>query len=260
MSNKPSGEERKVEFLGGASIDGAPVAYIVVLAAVVAALSFIPFSIVMATGGSFPMSQGIFSLVGWVLGPIAGAVASGIGRLISIFIAPHTAGVAPVSVYGAMVASFAAGTMVIRGKRKNWWMMAGAIGLISLAYYFYRALFINGVSLQWVLLGGLFQWGGTLVFLLPTRVLFAKWIASPKVPLVALGTFFGTLCTFAVSHVAEASITYHMFNWPEEIWQMLAGIVPFEYLQRCLIGAVIGTGVIVGLRAIGLVKPEHSTY
>ena len=72
----PAGQERRVEFLGGAAVDGAPVAYIVVLAAVVAALAFIPFSVVLASGGSFPMSEGIYGLVGWILGPIAGAVAT----------------------------------------------------------------------------------------------------------------------------------------------------------------------------------------
>ena len=57
MSEAPAGEEREVKFLGGAALDGAPIAYIVVLAAVVLALSFIPFSVVLATGGSFPLSQ-----------------------------------------------------------------------------------------------------------------------------------------------------------------------------------------------------------
>ena len=69
MSQRPAGEEREVKFLGGVAIDGAPIAYIVVLAAVVAALSFIPFSVILASGGSFPMSQGIYGLVGWILGP-----------------------------------------------------------------------------------------------------------------------------------------------------------------------------------------------
>ena len=71
----PIGQERVVKNIGGASIDGAPIAYIVVLAAVVTALAFIPFSIVLATGGSFPMNQGIFGLIGWILGPVAGVVA-----------------------------------------------------------------------------------------------------------------------------------------------------------------------------------------
>ena len=120
--NMPAGEERKVEFLGGAAIDGAPVAYIVVLAAVIVALSFFPFSVILASGGSFPMSQGIFGLVGWILGPIAGAVAAGIGVLIGGFLAPHTAGVLVVSIITGMTGAFAAGSMVVGDKRKGWWL------------------------------------------------------------------------------------------------------------------------------------------
>jgi len=256
----PVGKEREVKFLGGAAIDGAPVAYVVVLAAVVTALAFIPFSVVLASGGSFPLSQGVYSLMGWVLGPIAGAVASGIGTLIGVFLAPHTAGVAPVTVWGAVVAAFAAGSMVTSGPRKNWWIIAGVIGLLSWLVFVGRAMFVNGVSLYAALLGSAGQWGGVLLFLLPTRTLFARWISSPKIGLVAVGLFFGTWATFAVSHVAQSVITYWMFNWPEEVWLMLAGIVPVEYIFRCLAGAVIGTGVLAGLRAIGLVKPAHATY
>lgn len=256
----PSGEEREVKFLGGASIDGAPVAYIIVLAAVVAALSFVPFSVVMASGGSFPMAQGVYSLVGWVLGPIAGAVASGIGALIGVFVAPHTAGVAPVTVYGAVVAAFAGGTMVLGKERSKWWIIAAVIGVGSLLFFFGRAFFTNGVSLKAVLLGGAGQWVGVLLFCLPTRNLFARWIAGKNIGMVALGIFFGTWATFAVSHVAQSAITYYMYNWPEEVWMLLAGIVPVEYVSRCLIGAVIGAGVIAGLRAIGIVKPKYATY
>ena len=41
---------------------------------------------------------------------------------------------------------------------------------------------------------------------------------------------------------------------------MLIPIIPFEMLMRVLIGIVIGGGVIAGLRAIGLVKPENAIY
>ena len=73
MSQAPLGEEREIKFLGGTAIDGAPVAYIVVLAAVVVGLAFVPLSAVIGSGKSFPMSQAIFPLIGWILGPIAGA-------------------------------------------------------------------------------------------------------------------------------------------------------------------------------------------
>jgi hypothetical protein len=256
----PSGEERKVEFLGGASIDGAPIAYIVVLAAVVTVLAFIPFSFVLATGGSFPLSQAIFGLVGFVLGPIAGAIAGGIGSLLGVFLAPQTAGVAPVTVWGGIVASFAAGAMVVSGKRRAWGIGVGIWGALMWGYIFYRSYFINGVSLYAIMFGSLAMWLGVLFYLLPTRILFARWVGSKNLGLVALGMFAGTWVSFAVSHVSQSAITYYMFNWPEEVWITLIPIVPIEYLTRTITAAIIGTGVIAGLRAIGVVKPEHALY
>jgi hypothetical protein len=259
-TNKPVGQEREVKFLGGASIDGAPVAYIVVLAAVVTALAFIPFSVVLASGGSFPMSQGIFGLLGWILGPIAGAVASGIGTLIGVFVAPHTAGVWPVSLYGAVITSFAAGIMVLGGKRKSWWIGIAVLSILSFLFFVGRAIFLNAVSVQSAILGSFVDWSAIILFVLPTRTLFAKWIGSKKIGYVAAGLFLGTWMTFGLAHVCQSAVTYFMFNWPEEVWIMLIPLIPFEFISRCAIGAVIGTGVIAGLRAIGLVKPTEAIY
>lgn len=259
-TSTPMGEERKVEFLGGASIDGAPVAYIVVLAAVITALAFIPFSVVLASGGSFPMNQGLFGLVGWVLGPIAGAVASGIGALIGVFVAPHTAGVWPVTVVGGLVTSFAAGCMVISGARKNWWIGVAGLGIVSLCVYLGRAIFVNGITLQSAILGSIVNWSAILLLILPTRVMIAKWISSSNYGLVALGLALGTWLSFGIAHTCQNAITYTMFNWPEEVWLFLIPLIPFEFAMRCAIATVIGTGVIAGLRAIGLVKPPHAIY
>jgi hypothetical protein len=260
MSERPAGEEREVTFLGGAAIDGAPIAYIVVLAAVVTALAFIPFSVILASGGSFPMSQGITPLVGWLLGPIAGGIASGIGALVGVFLAPHTAGVPVVSILNAVVASFAAGSMVVGAKRKNWWIPLTVIFVIAFLLYAGRAMVQNGVGL-WAAIGGSFlDWSGILLFALPTRVIFARWIGDNNLAKTALGLFLGTWTIAGAAHVVSSCITYFMFNWPEEVWVTLIPIIPFENLMRCLIGAVIGTGVIAGLRAIGLVKPTEAIY
>jgi hypothetical protein len=256
----PSGSERKVTFLGGATIDGAPVAYVVVLAAVVVVLAFIPFSVVLASGGSFPMSQGIYPLVGWVLGPIAGAVASGIGALIGVFLAPHTAGVPVVSVLGGVIASFAAGAMVLGAHRNNWWIWLTVLFVIAFVGYVGRAIVVNGVGLYPAIAGSFLDWSGILLFALPTRTLFAKWIHDKNIGLVALGLFLGTWAIAGVMHVTQCLITYWMFNWPEEVWVTLIPIIPMENVFRSLIGAVIGTGVIAGLRAIGLVKPTEAIY
>ena len=256
----PAGEERKVEFLGGAAIDGAPIAYIVVLAAVVLVLAFIPFSVVLASGGSFPLSQGIFPLVGWLLGPIAGAIASGIGTLVGVFLAPHTAGVPAVSILNAVIASLAAGSMVVGGRRKNWWIPLTVIFVVALLLYAGRAVVQNGVSL-WAAIGGSFlDWSGLLLFALPTRVLVARWIGDKSLAKTALGLFIGTWMIAGVAHLVSSMITYFMFNWPEEVWVTLIPIIPFENLLRSVVGTVIGTGVIAGLRAINLVKPTEAIY
>lgn len=260
MSQRPAGEEREVQFLGGAAIDGAPVAYIVVLAAVVTALAFIPFSVILASGGSFPMSQGIYPLVGWILGPIAGAIASGIGALVGIFLAPHTAGVPVVSVIGGVLASFAAGSMVLGEKRRNWWMWLTVLFVIAFLLFAGRAIVQNGVSLYAAIAGSFLDWSGILLFALPTRTLFARWINDQNIGKVTIGLFLGTWAVAGVMHVVQACIAYFMFNWPEEVWVTLIPIIPFENLMRCLIGTVIGTGVIAGLRAIGLVKPTEAIY
>jgi hypothetical protein len=260
MTQAPAGQERRVEFIGGAAIDGAPVAYIVVLAAVCTALAFIPFSVVLASGGSFPMSQGVFPLVGWVLGPIAGAVASGVGSLIGVFVAPHTAGVPVVTVLGAATASFIAGLMRTDQKRQGWVLPIAVVGVVCLALFAGRAVVQNGVGLWPAFAGSFLDWSALLLFVLPTRKLVGKWLKSSNIGLVVAGLALGTWTAFGMSHLLQTTITYFMFNWPEDVWTMLIPIIPMENFFRCVIGVVIGTGVIAGLRAIGLVKPSEAVY
>lgn len=256
----PEGEERKVEAVSSAAIDGAPIAYIVVLAAIVTTLSFIPFSIVLASGGSMPLSQAVFPLWGWILGPIAGAIASGIGALIGAFLAPYTAGIPAISVFGAIVASFVAGTMVLGKKRRYWWLGLTLIFLIPLFIYAKRAIGLNGISPRIFIAGAFVDWSALLLFILPTRTLFTYWLKSSNLALVALGIFGGTWTASGLSHLAAVAITYSIFNWPEEVWIALIPIVPFENLIRSLVGMAIGCGVIAGLRAIGLVKSREAIY
>jgi len=53
----PEGKEREVRAIGGAAIDGTPIAYIIVLASVTTVLAFIPFSITLGSGKGIPLSH-----------------------------------------------------------------------------------------------------------------------------------------------------------------------------------------------------------
>lgn len=255
-----SGKERQVKLLGGANIDGTPIAYIVVLAAVVTALAFVPFSVVLGLGGSFPMSQAVYGLLGWVLGPIAGAVASGIGTIIGVVVAPHTAGVWPVRLLGALVATFAAGLMVNQGSRKHWWIVVEVLAITSFLYFIGRAIILNGIAVHTVLLVSFVDWSAILLFALPTRGMIGKLVGSKNIGLVAAGLALGTWISYGLAHVCQTAILYHMYNWTEEVWVTLIPIIPIETILRAAVGTVIGTGVIAGLRAIGLVKPPQALY
>lgn len=256
----PKGQERHVVQHGGATLDGAPIAYVVVLAAVCTALAFIPFSVIVALGSSFPLSQAVFPLVGWILGPVAGAVASGIGALVGVFVAPHTAGVPIVRVVGGVVASFAAGSMMRGGKRSWWWLPITTGGMVALALFPGRAIVENGVSV-WAATGASFiNWSALLIFALPTRRLIVRWLSNADLRLVALGLGLGTWTAAGLAHLVQGAITYYMLNWPEDVWIALIPVIPVEHLLRSVVGAIIGVGVIAGLRAIGLVKPREARY
>jgi hypothetical protein len=257
---EPAGAERPVQLLGATAIDGAPVAYIVVLSAVVTTLAFIPFTVVLSAGGSFPMSQGIFALLGMLLGPIAGAVASGIGTLIGVFVAPHTAGLWPLSVLGAVTASFAGGCCTGPGWRRYLYLPVLALGLVSLAVYYQRALYINHIPPRVIFFGSVLDWSSLLLFATPLRGVAARLVRSPRKSRMALGLALGTWMGYGIAHAVGDAVAYYLFNWPEKIWVMLIPIIPLEMLFRCAVGVVVGTGVIAGLRAIGLFRPRYAMY
>jgi len=260
VSQGPLGEEREVKFLGGTAIDGAPVAYIVVLAAVVAGLAFVPLSAVIGSGKSFPMSQAIYPLIGWILGPVAGGIADAVGASIGILLAPHTTTVPAATLLGALLGGFAAGAMAIGSSRKNWWIVAGAVSLLAYAAYAGRAVLMNGVGIGAVVLGSFIDWSALLLYLLPTRKLAAQWIGGKDLGKLAVGLFLGTWMVAGLTHLLSSTIVYYVLNWPAPVWAAMAPVAPIEHAVRSAVGTVIGTGVIAGLRAIGLVKPKNAIY
>ena len=258
-SGCPKGEERRVELLGGAAIDGAPIAYIIVWAAVLVVLSFIPIpvSAVLGIGGTFPLSQAAYALVGFVLGPWAGALAAGIGRLIGIFTAPHTATAGLPSVLIAMVWAAAGGSLV--SKKGRQWLLALLVFVLSYVVYVGRGLSM-GVNWSLALQTTASNLSGILLWLLPTRLLARNWIADKGAAKLAAGLALGCWIVNTCSHTFANALLYAINPWPASVWRILIPIIPVEQLVRVVVGTVIGTGVITGLRAIGLVKPAKAGY
>jgi hypothetical protein len=229
------------------------------MAAVVTALSFIPFSIGLGIGTSFPLAQAVYPLCGILLGPIAGAIAAGIGAGIGVFVAPHTAGMIPLeTVIGVMIGAFFAGTFVKGPERGWWWAPPALLTLLNFIVGAFVAILVAGVDVGIYILSTLTLTVSYLLILLPTRKLWGKWVRGKNLLFVFLGVALVTLNTTTV--IGNAGIGYYIYMWPNEVWGMLIPIMPVENLFRMIVAGVIGTGVIAGIRAIGLVKPKWAVY
>lgn len=262
VTNKqPSGEERQVEARSAIGIDGAPLSYILLLAPIVMVLFSIPLSptMIVGVGKPFPISQSVYPLIGWLLGPLAGALTNGIGVLVGSFVFPHMSSVPFVGAIGAALVGLAAGSTCAREKRRWWWLPLAVVFGLLLLLYVLRASF-RGVT-WWVMVLGMFlDWSGLLLYILPTRRLFGRLIRDESITRVGLGLFGGTWMIAGLYHLVGAVANYYVKAWPNEAWLVFAPMAPVEHLLRCLIGTVVGTGVIAGLRATGLIKPKHACY
>jgi hypothetical protein len=109
-------------------------------------------------------------------------------------------------------------------------------------------------------LGSFIDWSALLLYLLPTRSLAARWIGGKDLGKVAVGLFLGTWMVAGLTHLLASTIVYYVLNWPAPVWAAMAPLAPIEHAVRSVVGTVIGTGVIAGLRAIGLVKPKYAVY
>jgi len=250
----PTGPRREVRIHSRAAIAGAPVAYVAMLAAVIAGLSLIPFSIVVGTGGgTFPLSEALFALVGVIVGPSAGAVAVLVGRLIGVGLAPHTAGSGVLSACCAVIGPLASGAMCQPGKR---WIAPWMFCTLCYALYIGRALTLD-VSLRLALVTTAANWFALLLWVSPLRSLAVRWLRGPR---VAAGLALITYIATTAVNTVNATVEYFRLGWPAEVWVVLAPLIPLERLGLTAVGTFIGVGVIRGLRQVNLVKAAEAGY
>lgn len=255
-------EEREVTRSVGVAFDGAPIAQVAMLAAVVVVLTIvpIPFTAVFGTGRNFPMGQVVYPLVGWLLGPLAGALVDGFGALIGVLINPQNSSSLIATVIGAAFGGLAAGAMADTGPRRKWWMPLALVFIGFYALYAARAVLFNRLDAGIFLLATFINWSALLLFLSPARVFFARSLRAPDTLHLALGLFGGTWMVAGLTHLCTGTIVYWITNWANKWWPAVAAAAPLEHTVRALLGAVIGLGVISGLRSLKLFKPPHSVY
>lgn len=239
---------------------GAPISYIALMAAVTAVLQLIPFSVVLGSGVSFPLSLSVTGLIGILLGPWAGAIAVLIGSSIGVMIAPHTAWLGPITVIVMVAAPLATG-LITTGRR----YIVGIYLLAATAVWLILFLATNGFPTESP--ASLLQpWR----YLVPGILLFVPKINEKAIRLLsserrlALGVALGYLIWIGsqTEHTLSSIIgNLILFQLPEETWSFLTlYIIGAERGALTLVGLVIGMGVILGLRNMGSRKPVQGTW
>jgi len=133
-------EEEEFQRGGMATIAGAPISWVALFAAICGVTTVIPLYFYVTGGGYVSVSTGLFMpLAGQVLGPWAGTIATFVGGLVGMFIAPggFPLGLIDVILSGAIF-GLCAGLMATKWRWifLAWWIVA----ILAVFLYPYRIL------------------------------------------------------------------------------------------------------------------------
>lgn len=215
-------------------------AIIAVWAAIIAVASLLPAFPVIGTGATFNIGNSLVPLAGIFFGPLAGAVAAGVGGFIGQLIAPHTVLFGPlqftISMFGAAMAGFA--------MQRKWQYPALLILVLGLAWYAFPL--------------GRQAWGTPLIYTLGFLAiaigwLFGrKWLSSANRMQMFMGIFCAALAGIVVTQAIGNLWAMVMFALPPAIWWSTIAIGPLERFFFAVGSGIIGLPLMIGLPKISI--------
>ncbi len=258
---EPIGEKRETTDIGGVAIGGTPVAYVAIMAAIVAALAFVPASIVVGgMGQGWPLHDAIHPLVGLILGPIAGPIASGIGILVGNAVAPHT-NIGPWSPLMGMMSAFAVGMVVQR--RKYYWLVPWIITVVAHVIYYPAVRSFDPDISFGLWLSNVFTVTIALILIaIPqvrnwaVRTIHEETIGLSMAGALFIVFFFGSTAGVQLMWIPS----WFAAPWPADVWPVLIPIIALERTVFSVVGTLVGLGVIRALRRSSFVKPKLAGY
>jgi len=241
------------------TIDGSPVSYVAIMAAIIVVMAFIPASVVIGgAAGGWPLHDVIHPFAGLLLGPIAGPIGSVIGIAVGMAIAPYTSLGPWTPLMGAMSA-FAVGMVVQRWRAA--WLVPWVIVLVLHVIYFFQATVYGIGPLLWFSNTFTVTVALVLIAIPAVRNWAVETVRGPNInwkmgAALYVLFFFGSTAGIQALWVPSFAIN----PWPAEAWLPLAFVIFLERTVFTLIGALIALGVIAGLRRSSFVKPARAGF
>jgi hypothetical protein len=217
-------------------------AILAVWAALTAVASLLPAFPIVGTGVTFSIGNCLTPLAGIFFGPVAGAIAAGVGSFIGQLLAPHTVLFGPLQFTIAMMGAFGAGYAM----QRKWLVPALMIALLGGVWY----LLPNGRA----------AWATPLLYLLGFAFIVLGWINSLKAdPLLSTNRgkmAWGILCCSVAGIVVTQAMgnlwAMLFFELPPAIWYTTLPIAPIERMLFSLGAMIIGTPLLIGLPKISI--------
>jgi len=195
----------KSRYVSRSQLFGSPIAWIAVYAALVGVTSLVPVLPYAGGGGYWPLATPIAALAPLLIGLPGGVVASFVGGLIGMFIAPPAY---PLGVLDAFnVAATPAILVGLALSMKKYWKYFIPLDLLSVVAYFVVMFYYPGAKV--------FAWAGVSLCCSPTSYLISGlyyWL----VPLVVLASPIGTKYIYNMArntNVRSRSIGVFLGSW-----------------------------------------------
>jgi hypothetical protein len=246
---------REVTGKRGVTMLGVPISWVAIWGALLGVTSLIPVVIFVGSeGGNFPLSTALAPIVGLVLGPYGGFVAGLVGGTIGMFLNPAAYYMGVGNILDVAMAALVTGWII----NKRWYFSAALIAAMALAFNiipFYVLNIYTPPIDPAVHLAMWFYYVGLAVLCVTGWNILPKWIKGTNPAKMFVAGLILVWVGVAPGHLMGWIAFDVLYNFPIAS-NILVGtyIMPIQRIEILVLGALIGTAILVALRRAGLRK------
>lgn len=242
MKEKPNASIGKPYLI---RLNARDVALTSIFAALYVALGYIPLFYIFGSYGQYMTAALIFApITGIVLGPVGGGLATAIGGIIGMMLTGNM----PMGIFSFLPGTFGA-LCVGLTYRGRWYASAVIFAFFIVAF---AALPSIGAAKYYVWLHAF----ALLLLVSPASTLAVEYTKSLDPQKLVFGVSILAFIGVLVDHIVGSFLYQLLYPLPESVWATFAFVYPLERLLVTIVAAIIGVGIIKGVKASGLTIGE----
>ncbi len=224
-------------------MDEVHVAYIAISAAIVTATAYIPMFPVVGAGTVISAGMIAVPLVGILLGPVAGTLATAIGAFLGQIVAPYGAIFGLITFLCPMMGAFVSSLVAF----KRWKDAALTLSLTILLWYAITSIKWAKdpySSVRWYFP---YLHLTSLASLFIFREKIGDWIESLDPKKVPFGIFLAALAGLLTDHMVGNSIYVGVYSGPARVYSFVLLLYSFERIAGAIGAALVGAPLLIAL-------------